>query len=206
MAFTDENMVMPVSPMGNGFGNSFGGDGWWMILLFLLLLGGGNGFGGYGNGAAPFIDSTVQRGFDQSAIINGLNGIQGSVTGGFANAEVANNSRQMADMQTMFGIQSALQNCCCENRSNIADLKYTVATENCADRAAVESGIRDVITNQTSNTQKILDALCANTIEEKNAQIQALERQLAMANLQASQVAQTAEILSKLPASTTAGA
>ena len=63
----------------------------------------------------------------------------------------------MANMQQMFGIQSSLQNCCCENRANIADLKYTVATENCADRAALSDGIRDVLTANNANTQRILD-------------------------------------------------
>lgn len=63
--------------------------------------------------------------------------------------------------------------------------------------------IENVIANQTANTQRILDTLCADKIDAKNEQIMALERQLAMANLAASQTAQTAEIISRLPAATT---
>ena len=225
MAITDENgngMVMPVSPMyGGGFGgNGFGDNGWWIILL------GNGGWGGYGNGgSAPYmVDNSVQRGFDQSAIMSGLTGISNNVvsgfgdvqtalcggfsgvnsniSNGFAQAEIANNARQIADMQQEFALQSQLASCCCENRLASADLKYTIATEACSDRAAVTSALQDVIANQTANTQRILDTMCADKIDAKNEQIMALERQLAMANLAASQTAQTAEIISKLPAAT----
>ena len=229
MALTDENgMVMPVSPMygGNGFGNSFGGDWAWIILL--LLLGWGNGgWGGYGNGGGTgFLDNSVQRGFDQSAVMSGITGISnnivsgfgdiqtalcggfagvnGNISSGFSQLEIANNARQIADLQQEFALQSQLASCCCENRLGIADLKYTIATENCADRSALETGVRDIITNQTANTQRILDTICQNELSAKDAEIAALERQLAMASLAASQTAQTAEIISKLPAATTA--
>ena len=225
MALTDgENgMVMPVAPMyGGGFGNSFGnGDGsWWILLLFILLGGWGNGFGGYGGGnGAMFVDSGVQRGFDQAALMNGITGVGNSVVSGFGDtaknlcggfagvtaainngfsqAEIAANARAMSDMQQMFGIQSALQNCCCENRAAIADLKSVIAAEACADRAAVTAGV-----------QNVLDVICQDKIDSKNEKILELQNSLNMANLQASQVAQTAEIISRLPvtAATTTGA
>lgn len=141
----------------------------------------------------------------QTSLCNGFAGVNATVNSGFANAETAANARQIANMQTAFNAQTAvtsgmndiamnLQNCCCENRANIADLKYVVATENCADRAALSEGIRDVITNQTANTQRILDQLCNDKIDAKNEKIADLERQLTMANLAASQTAQNAFI------------
>ena len=155
---------------------------------------------------------SVQRGFDQAAIMSGITGVQSgvqnlstqlcnccgdmqmSLANGFANAETAANARQMANMQQIYGLSTQFADCCCENRLGIADLRYTIATENCADRAAISDGIRDVITNQTANTQRILDQLCADKIDAKNEKIADLERQLTMANLAASQVAQTAQI------------
>ena len=214
---------MPVMPAnyGGGFGGGFA-DGWWIILLFLFAGGGfgwGNGFGGFG-GNGGFMNADIQRGFDQSAIMTGVSGIQNTLTSGFGNlqtalcggfagvnanisngfaqAEIGENARQMANMQQMFGIQSSLQNCCCENRANIADLKYTVATENCADRAALADGLREVITNQTANTQRILDMMCQDKIDAKNEQILSLQNSLNMANLAASQTAQTQQILAAL--------
>ena len=120
--------------------------------------------------------------------------MQMALANGFSGVEQGANARQMADMQQMFSLQSALQNCCCENRSNIADLKYTVATENCADRQTINEGVRDILASQSANTQRILDQMCQDKIDSKNEKIADLERQLSMATLKASQVAQTAEI------------
>ena len=141
----------------------------------------------------------------QTSLCNGFAGVNSAISNGFSNAEIAANGRQMANMNQAFAAQTAMAqgfnslssqfaDCCCENRLASADLKYTIATENCADRAALSDGIRDIITNQTANTQKILDQLCADKIDAKNERIADLERQLTMANLQASQVAQTAQI------------
>lgn len=201
-------MVMPVSPMyggGNGgFGNGFGDSGWW-ILLLILFAGGwnNNGFGG-GNmgGFAPYaIDTGVQRGFDQASIMSGIgdinagiNGVQSAICNGFAQAEIANNARQIADMQQMFALQSSLQNCCCENRAGIADLKYTVATENCADRTQSMMNTRDIIENQTRNTQAILDKICQQEIDNLKSQNLALQNQLNIATMKESQTAQNAFI------------
>lgn len=222
MALTDESgmnttmLVSPANGMSNGFGNGFGGDGWWIILLLLFACGGwGNGFGGNGNGFVPYAMNTnndVQRGFDQSAIMGGINGINAGINGiqnslcngfagvnqtvsnGFAQAEIAENSRQMANMNQMFNLQSQFANCCCENRLGIANLNSTILSENCADRAALAEGVRDIITNQSNNTQRILDQMCNDKIDAKNEKIADLERQLTMANLNASQIAQTAQI------------
>lgn len=203
-------MVMPVTPMyGGGYGanggfGGFGGDWGWIILLLLFASGGwGNGFGG-GNmgGFAPYaIDTGVQRGFDQASIMSGIgdintgiNGVQSAICNGFAQAEISNNARQIADMQQMFSLQSSLQNCCCENRSNIADLKYTVATENCADRTQSLMNTRDIIENQTRNTQAILDKMCQQELDNLKSQNLALQNQLNMATFKESQASQNAFI------------
>ena len=159
--------------------------------------------------------SDVQRGFDQAALTTGINGIQTSlcngfagvnqaVSNGFAQAEIAANSRQMADMNQNFALQSAMQNCCCENRAATADLKYTVATEACADRNAVSNALRDVLAANNASTQRILDQLCNDKIDAKNEKIAELQNQLTMAQLAASQNAQTAAILANNDAQTAA--
>ena len=83
----------------------------------------------------------------------------------------------------------------CDNRAATADLKFTVATEACADRAAVNDALRDVITANNASTQRILDQMCQDKIDAKNEQIANLQHQLTMENLAASQNAQTAAIL-----------
>ena len=192
----------------DGFGN---GNGWWLILLFLFAFNNGGWGNGYGNNGG----AEMQRGFDQSALVNQLSGIQSSLSNGFANAEIAACGRaadalqtaynnQIASMNQNFSNQMALQNCCCENRAGLADLKYTVATENCADRNAIANALRDVIDSNSTNTQKILDTMCQDKIDAKNEKIQSLENQLNIANLQASQTAQTARLLADNAAQTNA--
>ena len=225
-----------------GFGG-FGGDGAWILLLFIIILmGGWNNNGGWGNGGngggvAPYVLNTtseVQHGFDQQAIMSDLSAITGAVTNGFAGvnsalcsgfagvangfaqAEIAENGRQFANMNQLFGLQTGLsnqlnniamnqQNCCCENRAAVADLKYTVANEACADRAAVEGALRDVTAQGVANTQALLntinggiqslkDQLCQDKIDAKNELISNLRQEIAMKDLAASQVAQNAFI------------
>ena len=89
---------------------------------------------------------------------------------------------------------SQLAQCCCDNRLATANLNSTILSENCADRAALADGLKDVLINQTANTQKILDQLCQDKIDEKNEKIADLQRQLSMADLRASQTAQNAFI------------
>ena len=209
---------MPVVPAYGGYGNGadgmFGGNWMWFLLIWMAMFGwGGNGFG-FGNAGNGF-GNEVQRGFDQSALTTGINAIQQSlcngfaginqgVANGFAQAEIAANSRQMADMNQQFALQSSLQNCCCENRAGLADMKYTIATEACADRNTIATALRDVLEANNASTQKILDTMCQDKIDAKNETIAMLRQQLQMAQLSASQGAQTAAILANNEAQTAA--
>lgn len=199
---------------GNRDGFGYGGFSEWIIVLFLFAMfgGWGNGFGGNGGGnnLYPWLNQSnqVNDGFRDQMMNDNITSIRdgvyalgpqlcngfASVANGFAQAEIANNARQMADMQQMFNLQSALQNCCCENRAATADLKYTVATENCADRTAAMQNTRDIIESNTRNTQAILDKLCQLELDGLKSENANLRTQLNMANLQASQTAQTAEL------------
>lgn len=138
-------------------------------------------------------------------LCNCCSDVQMAMCNGFAGVEQGANARQIANMNQAFAAQTAMAqgfnqlgsqfaDCCCENRLASADLKYTIATENCADRAALSDGIRDVITNQTANTQRILDQLCADKIDAKNDEIAQLRQELLYSRGQASQAAQTAQI------------
>lgn len=221
MALTDgdngNGFYMPVAPAyggGGGFGNGFGMGGDWAWIILLLLLGwGNNGFGGYGGGGNelyPWMNQAeiTSGGFRDQMINNnvtsirdGISDISTQLCNGFAQAEISANARQMADMNQTFALQSALQNCCCENRAGIADLKYTVATENCADRTQSLINTRDIIDSQTRGTQAILDKLCALELDGVKAQLAQAEREnvglqnaLNMASFRESQTAQNALI------------
>lgn len=200
MALTDETnngmFTMPVSPMyGGGYGNNgFGGDWAWIILL-LLLGWGNNGFGGYGgmggfaaDGAAlyPWMNQAeiTQGGFRDQMINGNITSIRDSIgdistqlCNGFAGIEAGANARQMADMNRSFALQSQLADCCCENRLASADLKYTIATEECATRSADAMNTRDIIDSQTRGTQAILDKLCQLELDGVKGQLAQAERE-----------------------------
>jgi hypothetical protein len=127
-------------------------------------------------------------------LCNGFAGVNATVNSTAANAETAANARAIANMQQLYGLSSQFADCCCENRLGIADLKYTVATENCADRAAVSDGIRDVIANQTAGVQRILDKLCDQELQAERRDNANLRSELMYARGQASQIEQTAAL------------
>jgi hypothetical protein len=206
---------------GDGFG--WGGNGaWWLLVLFLFAFNGNGGWGGNfgGNGAMPSImnnttNNDVQRGFDQQAVMGGLNGLTTAVSNGFANAEVSRcnaqpnllqtlNANQAAANASMNSLAMGLQNCCCENRAGLADLKYTIATGACADRQAVTDALRDLTATQTAQTQAILDKMCQQEIDALKTQNANLQTQINLANLTQSQTAQTAKILADNAAQTQA--
>lgn len=185
----------------NGFGD---GNGIWWVIVFLIFAMGGFRNGGFGGGnggyGMPYIvngDGGTQRGFDHASIINGINTINGNLADLATQAcnnrfdvVTAINNAGFENRTGIMNLQSQLAQCCCANASAIADLKYTVATENCADRQALNEGIRDIIANQTASVQAVLDKLCQQEIEAKNDTIANLRTQINMQNLAASQAAQ----------------
>ncbi len=210
MAIIDENgtgTTMLVQPAGFGGGNGgngfMDGSGWWILLLFILLGGwGNNGLNGSGGGVSgmyPWMNQSnqISEGFQNQMLNDNITGIQNSLNG--ISTQLCNN--QMADLERSFAVQSAMQNCCCQTQSGIADLKYTVATENCADRTQSMINTRDIIDSQTRGIQTIMDKLCALELDGvKNQLAQAqrenvgLQNQLNMATLRESQTAQNAFI------------
>lgn len=161
------------------------------------------------------IASDMCNGFSnvQQSLCNGFAGVNSTVSNGFAQAEISNNARQIADMQQQFasqtaitsgmtGLQSQLAQCCCDNRAATNDLKYVISTEACADRQSVNDALRDVIASNTANTQAILDKLCQQEIDALKTENANLQTQLNLANLGASQNAQTATILADNAAQT----
>ena len=185
--------------MGNGFGGFGGGYGNAYDFPWLL------------NGQAG-INANTNNGF-QNALLNdnitsvrdGIADISTQLCGGFAGVTAAVNgaqnavaqqlyTNQIADMERSFNAQTAstqgmnaiqaqLANCCCENRAATADVKYTIATEACANRAT-----------STANTQAILDKLCQLELDGYKRENDNLRSQLNMATLRESQTAQNAFI------------
>lgn len=156
------------------------------------------------------LQTTVQG--VQNAVTSGFGDVQNSLCSGFAGVNASINgaqnalaqqlyTNQIADLERSFNAQTAstqgmnaiqgqLAQCCCDNRAATADVKYTIATEACNNRAT-----------STANTQAILDKLCQleldgvkQQLDAKNDRIVDLQNQLNMATMRESQTAQNAFI------------
>jgi hypothetical protein len=201
---------MLVQPSGFGGNGGFGdmGSGWWILLLFILMGGWGNGFGGgfggIGGDFYPWMNNSnqISSGFQNQMLNDSITGIQNSING--ISSQLCNN--QLADLERSFasqtavtagmnGLQAQMAQCCCQQSANTADLKYTVATEACADRAAIASALRDVIDATQNQTQTILDKMCQQEIDALKTANLALQNQVNMQALAASQTAQTAQLI-----------
>lgn len=223
MSYGNENGVdlsMPVAPVGYGNnGMGFGGDnGWWILLLFLFGMNGGwgnNGGYGGGNGLYPWmnqadittsgfqnqmlntqlmgIQNSVTAGFGdvQNSLCSGFAGVNANISNGFAQAEIGENARQMANMQQMFGLQSQMAQCCCDNRLATCQTQNIVQSEGAATRLAIQN-----------QTQQILDKMCQQEIDALKERNLALQNQVNMQNLAASQTAQTAALIADNTAQT----
>lgn len=208
------DLAAVVGNNNDGFGN---GNGAWWLLILLLFANNGWGYGNNGgnNCGGYATQEQLQSGLDQMAVINSLNGITSTVSNGFANAEISRANTLASITNQMNTIAMAQQNCCCQNQLATANLGATIASEACADRQAVNDGVRDILAANNANTnallntinggiQSIHDKLCQQEIDALKNQNANLQTQLNLANLRGSQDAQTAAILAGQAAQTAA--
>ena len=207
---------------GNGRNNDgmFGGDGaWWLIVLFLFVFcGWGNNGGGY------TATADIQRGFDNSAVISKLDGINSGLCDGFyamnngmltgfngINTNImqtgfgiqqAINADTVANMQNTNALQAQLANCCCETREAIQGVNYNMAQNTCALQNTMNNNTRDIIDNQNAGTRAVLDYLCAKENADLRDKVQKLELAASQsaqnAYIAANQEAQTAELIRRI--------
>ena len=193
-----------------------GGNGWWIILLFILLGGWGGGFGGgVDGGLYPWMNNSqnINDGFRDQMLNSTISGIQNGITSGFgdiqtalcggfagvnaaiANANTASLERsfaaQSAVSQDFNSLQAQLAQCCCDNRMATVQTQNLVATEGAATRLAIQE-----------QTNAILDKLCQQEIDALKSQNLALQNQVNMQALAASQATQTAQLIADNTAQT----
>ena len=181
----------------SGSGNSggmFGGDGWLGLILFAMIFGnggwgGGFGGGGYMNGAltrAELYDGIATQNIDsairgvQQGICDSTYALNNSLMSGFHGVD-----RGLCDLSHQ------LSDCCCENRSAIAQVRYDMATQACETRHAIQDSTREIL---GFLTQDKISTLTAENQALKFAASQASQNAFITAN----QEAQTAELIRRL--------
>lgn len=125
---------------------------------------------------------------------NGFNGVNTAISGAQNAISQQLYTNEIASLNRSFDAQTANAQGFNGVQAGIADTKYTIASEECATRSASAMSTRDIIDSQTRGTQAIIDKLCALELDGVRRENDQLRTQLNFANLQASQVAQTAEL------------
>ena len=223
-----------------GFGGGFGGG---LGIDFPWLLNGQNGINNNVNDGfrdAQLHDSvtSIRDGVSnlatqlcgccgdvQMGMANGFAGVQQSLCNGFAGTTAAvtgaqnaitqqMNANELANLNRSFAEQTANMQGFNGVNAGVADLRYTVATEACADRAAVGDALQNVTMQNMGNTnaivnaitagiQSIKDDLCQDRLDAERRENANLRSELMYARGQASQTEQTAAILANNNAQTT---
>lgn len=208
---------------GFGFGGDWGSLIVLFLIaaMFGGFGGGWGGMGGFGGGNYDFpwlltgqqnINANTNGGFRDAMLNDGITSIRDGISGlstqlcgccgdmqmaianGFAGVEAGANARQIANMQTAFGIQSQIAQASADDRLGIAGLGSDIAREACATRTTDTQNTQAILNAVTSGVQSIKDQLCQDKIDQKNDEISALRQQVAMKDLAASQTAQNAFI------------
>lgn len=220
----DSYSLSDIAAVTNGNRNDgfFGGNGaWWIIILFLFCFVGGYGngyggiFGGQGSTGSGITDgyiltsdfANIERKLDgvnnglcegvytQAQLINGVNNNIATSTYSLKDAIQAN---AIAQMQDTNALSTQLANCCCENRSAVADLKYTMATDACAINTNLANTARDIIDNDNANYRAIDARLTAMEMSAKDEKIATQAQQITALQLAASQQAQNSYLIHAL--------
>lgn len=204
--------IAAVTNSNDGIG---GNNGWW-VLIILFALFGGWGNGGYagvgGQGAANNYVlasdfATLQRQIDSvggdlkgsvTSIANGISSL------GYDQLSQMNNINTNIAASTnaltagLTGIGTQIQQCCCDNRQAISDLRYENASNTCAITTAISNAVQTIVQNDNANYRQLHDENVAAAMAAKDDRIAQLTSQISELNLRASQQDQNAYLISKL--------
>ena len=207
---TDNYSLSDIAAVTDGNRNNgmFGNDAWWIIILLLFGYGRngfgsfGGGFGGGSCGSPCATQADLAAGFNNSAVLSGINGIDSALCQGFNGINTAILQSAYETQGAINGLSHQLAQCCCDNKAAIADVKYAMATESCATRNTIQNTTRDIIDNANANSRAILDFLTQDKIATLTAENQSLKfaasQSAQNAFIAANQEAQTAELIRRL--------
>lgn len=200
---------------GNNRNNDdmFGGNGAWWLIVLLLFGWGRNGFGGYGgagsgNGGGypmcgvPATQADLAAGFNNSAVLNNLDGIENALCTGFNGVNTAILQNGYNTLSGINGLSHQIADCCCATQRAIDGVRYDMATQACAVQNTIQNTTRDVIENANANSRAILDFLTNDKIATLTAENHSLKfaasQSAQNAFITANQEAQTAELIRRL--------
>lgn len=190
---------------GNRNNDGFGdGNGWWVLIILFAIFGGwGNGAWG-GNGTYGGVGAEVQRGFDTSAIITKLDGINNGLCNlgydqlaqmngigrqidqaAFAAERTANNNA-MFMMGQFNALGRSFDQCCCETKGLIRDVQYNLEKSDCSIKTLMNQLFQQLQWGEMQNAQMLSNLINQKfndlSMQQKDAEIASLRAQLAGCN------------------------
>lgn len=202
--------IAAVTNNNDGFG---GNNGWWVLILLFAICGGwGNGGyvangGAAGNYTLASDFATLQRQID--SLGSDLKGSNVSIGNGISslgydqlsqmngiNTNIAASTNALTAQMTALGSQ--LQQCCCDNRAEIAQVKYDMATGQCTINNAINQAAQQIMQNDNANYRQLHDENVANAMAAKDDRIAALTAQVNALQLAASQSQQNEYLIAQL--------
>lgn len=198
---------------GGWFGN--GGGDFGLFLLFILVFGGfggGYGWGNRDNGVA----NQVNNDFLFNNLTNSIANLSNNMARGFdvigstlgqGFTQVTNQNFGLSKDLAQYnynnalgqaGISREIESCCCSTNRNIDATRYEMSKGFCDIITANNLNTRDIIANQTANTQRIVDMMQANTIQDLRDKLSLAQMENIQSQGQLSQLAQTDAIVQRI--------
>lgn len=201
-----------VALMSGGLSGMTGGSSCWIwgIVIIALFIFGGGGLGGFfgGNRGTGFLAGEnvatrdqVQNGFNYSNLLDQNRDILNAITGGTAQSVAATNqsfhdmlavvsdkyneiTRDIAGVAVAQQQAIANQNqCCCDTKMLVQEVGATTNANIAQNRYDAALNTAAINANTTAQTQKILDAISQNKIENLQNQISQLQLQNAVSGM-----------------------
>ena len=197
---TASDVALLAGNNNDGFGNGGWGGMIWLFAILALMGGWGNGGFGGNNGFANAIgyenlatSNEVQRGFDNQNQMANQRDILAAVNAGTAQAVAATNQAKYDNINVAKDIQAAIvaqigdvktnqmtmlanQNqCCCDTRMLINEVGNNISSQIAQARYENAMNTSAINANTTAQTQRIIDMMTGNTIQDLRDQVQGLQ-------------------------------
>ena len=165
------NNGYPFAYGNNGF---FGGDGIWALVLLALLFGNngwGNGFGGNNVATTDYISSE----FTQRDVNNGTQSVLTALANGFSDTATGVCGVKSEILENRYANQLSACNTQRDILMQTNELNTNLLTTALQGQAKLDECCCSLKAQGIENTQKILDAMSQNTIDDLRSQVNDLK-------------------------------
>ena len=160
------------------YGNNsgfFGGDNAiWAIVLLALLFNGNNGFGGWGNNNVATTDY-ISSEFTQRDVTSGTQSVLTALANGFSDTATSICGVKGEILENRYANQLSACNTQRDILQQTNELNTNLLTTALQNQASMDKCCCDLRAQGIENTQKILDVLNQNTIDDLRSQVNDLK-------------------------------